>query len=151
MITLGAIGYLRLGARATGLRRTGVPNPKKIFTEYRLLRINRAWPPGTHEVDSHFDQLRGGCVTGWNVSVARWRGATAAAEPARSPPAAASRRRHVGPRGAAIMLCTVLLIGCGVGTVIWPGQLTPLAVAYALSAMTAVILAWISVRSLGHQ
>src|SRR5207249_6392387 len=89
-------------------------------------------------------------VTRWNGSVARLLGPTAAADPERFPPRASSRIRRIRPWGAAIVLCTMLLIGCGASTFIWYGQVTPLVVGYALSAATAVILAWLSVRSLGH-
>jgi len=49
------------------------------------------------------------------------------------------------------VLCTVLLIGCAASTFIWYEQVTPLVVGYALSAATAVILAWLSFRSSGRQ
>ena len=90
-------------------------------------------------------------MTRWNESIGRLLGPTAAADPARSPPHASRRRRRIRPRDAAIVLCTVLLIGCGVSTFIWYGQITPLVVGYALSAATAVILAWLAVRSSGRQ
>jgi signal transduction histidine kinase len=95
--------------------------------------------------------LRGGCVTRWNESIGTLIGPTAAADPARSPPHASSRRRPLRALDAAIVLCTVLLIGCGASTFIWYGQVTPLVVGYALSATTAVILAWLAVRSLGRR
>ncbi len=72
-------------------------------------------------------------------------------DPARSPSHASSRRGLRRPRDAAIVLCTVLLIGCGASTFIWYGQVTPLVVGYAFSGSTAVILAWLAVRSLGRQ
>ena len=90
-------------------------------------------------------------MTRWNESIGRLLGPIAAADPARAPSHASSRRRLIRPRDAAIALCTVLLIGCGVSTFIWYGQLTPLVVGYALSAATALILAWLAVRTLGRQ
>src|SRR6202022_4077146 len=109
--------------------------------------------PGTAETIARWQDgpLRGGCVTRWNESIGRLLGPTAAADPARSPPYASRRRRRIRPRDAAIVLCTVLLVGCGVRTFLWYGQITPLVAGYALSAATAVILAWLAVRSSGRQ
>jgi signal transduction histidine kinase len=76
---------------------------------------------------------------------------SSAADPRRSPPRAASRRRLNRARDAAIVLCTVLLIGCGTSALIWYGQVTPLVAAFASAAAIGVILAWLSVRSLGRQ
>ncbi len=91
-------------------------------------------------------------MTGWDEGVERLLGPTAAVDPAPTPPRhAASRRRLTWPLDAAIVLCTVLLIGCGASTFIWYEQVTPLVAGYALSAATAAILAWLAVRSLGHQ
>src|SRR5436190_1430678 len=82
--------------------------------------------------------------TRWDGSVAKVLGPTAAADRAHTPPRASSRRRRIRPRDAAIVLCTVLLIGCGASTFIWWEQVTRLVAAYALSAATAVMLAWVS-------
>jgi signal transduction histidine kinase len=90
-------------------------------------------------------------VTRWNGSVSRPLGPSAALDLVRSPSHASSRRVLRRPRDAAIVLCTVLLIGCGASTFIWYGQVTPLVAGYALSGAIAVILAWLSVRSLGRQ
>jgi len=117
--------------------------------------IRAGEPPkaGTEETIARCQDgpLRGGCVTRSNESIGRLLGPIAALDPARSPSHASSRRRLIRARDAAIVLCTVLLIGCGTSTLIWYGQLTPLVVGYALSAATALILAWLAVRSLGRQ
>ena len=97
------------------------------------------------------EPLPGGRVTRWNESVGRLLAPTAAADLARSPPQASPRRRLARPRISAIVLCSVLLIGCAASTFIWYWQVTHLVVAYALSAATAVILLWLSVRSLRRQ
>ncbi len=84
----------------------------------------------------------------WNESAGRLFGLVAAAGPARSPPRAPGRRRPFRSRDAAIVFGAVLLIGCGAATFIWPGQATPLVVAFMSSA---VIPIWLSARSLGRQ
>jgi signal transduction histidine kinase len=90
-------------------------------------------------------------VTRWNESVGRLFGLIAAGGPARSPPGAPGRRRPFRSRGAAIAFGAVLLIGCGAATFIWPGQATPLVVAFMSSAVIVVILIWLSARSPGRQ
>src|SRR5439155_27118763 len=117
------------------------------------IRAGEPRKSGTTETVARWQDrpLRGGCVIRWNESIASLLGPIAAADSARSPPHASSRRRRIRPRDAALALCTALLIGCGASTFIWHGQVTPLVVGFALSAATAVILAWLSVRSLGRQ
>jgi signal transduction histidine kinase len=93
----------------------------------------------------------------WNGSVGRFPGLTAAthglATAGRPLPCALPCSRTVRPRRAVIGLGAAALLACGASLFIWHwyGERAPLVVAFALSSVAAMTLAWRGVRALERQ